>query len=90
MADTELISHELPRSGAVSGALAITTVLGAMAVGPGSPVACAALFGLGRPRAAALLLGAIVASYSVRRYSPRFCRFYLGAAGWFGGGGGFV
>ena len=83
MADTELISHELPRSGAVSGALAITTVLGAMAVGPVSPVACAALFGLGRPRAAALLLGAIVASYSVRRYSPRFCRFYLGAAGWF-------
>ena len=49
MADTELISHELPQRGALAGALAITTVLGAMAVGPASPVARAALFGLGRP-----------------------------------------
>ena len=52
----DLISHRLPSFGKPWAALAITTILGAMAVGPATPLICAALYWRQSTRAATALL----------------------------------
>jgi hypothetical protein len=84
-----IVSHRLPSDdGPIVGAVAITIMLGCLAVGPILPFWIIYLyFGLGWKNCAVALTVLIVTSMVLARPSPMFCRFYLKAAGWFHQGG---
>ena len=81
--DRELISHRLPSHGQFLGSLSITVILGCMAVGPLLPGICIVLVATGWVSAGLTLAAMVGTSMYVAEHSPRWCRFYLKAAGFF-------
>mmetsp|Transcript_16975 Transcript_16975/g.39180 ORF Transcript_16975/g.39180 Transcript_16975/m.39180 type:complete len:432 (+) Transcript_16975:54-1349(+) len=79
----ELVTHQLSSNGKVRGALAIGTILGCMGMGPLLPLLCTGLFAAGWTLTATAATGMVVASMIFAQHSPRWCRFYLNAAGYF-------
>jgi Diacylglycerol acyltransferase len=80
-----VVSHRLPSDdGPLVGALAISLVLGCLAIGPVLPIWIVYwYFGLGWTRWAVTAAVLVVTSMVIAQPSPRWCRFYLKAAGWF-------
>ena len=83
--DTDLVSHRLPSddSGAFLGGLAITTALGCMTLGPLVPGFLFVLAALGYYQICVTIAALLIASMILAQHSPRWCRFYLKAAGYF-------
>ena len=54
-----------------------------MSIGPMLPGICIALFALGYAKMSGTVLAIIFGSHILADHSPRWCRFYLNAAGFF-------
>ena len=79
----ETIVHQLPSKGQFRGALSILVILGCMIVGPMLPLVVVALLANGWVPAAATLVALLAGLHYMADHSPRWCRFYLNAAGFF-------
>jgi len=80
-----LITHQLPHSNRLLGALSITTMLGSMLLGPLLPMIILVLVPY-NVAMAATLAALTIASMVCAGHSPAWCRFYLRSAGFFAKG----
>ena len=89
---TELLTHQLPPTAKPTvlerfvGAVAITSVLGAMAIGPLIPIVLAMMAWMGWIQLAATLTVILLVSMATAGYSPAYCRWHMRAACWFTNG----
>lgn len=78
-----LISHQIPHTSRLHGAISILTMLASMSLGPLVPPLILLLYALSLAQLASTLLAFFALLHCLAGHSPRWCRFYLRSAGWF-------
>ena len=79
----ETIVHQLPSHGQFRGAISIMAIMTCLIVGPLMPLVLMFLLAKGFFQTAVTVVAIIVGSHIMAGHSPRWCRFYLDAAGFF-------